>query len=538
MAGSRFQVIACVGGILSEALIFCRGEWDIRSAKIARTYLAIQLASVGLLVASGTSVVTSVFQVAGLTISYLIGLYGSMIAYRLFFHPLRSFPGPLGARVSALWILKQNIPGLTFYRKVPKLHEKYGDFVRTRPRELSICHPDAVIDIHGPRSKVRKGEFYDQQYPYHTLQMTRDPVIHRDKRRIWDKAFSMKALQEYEPRVLEHYQKFFHILTEHSEARTPVNIQHLLEGLGFDISSDLTFGESWNMLGTGEVAPVLKEFIDYKKTVGYVLMLNWIFHSFKILPGIEERIFHWVNEYSKSLEKRGKMTSISADFYTHLSRADNFDKDGPFDAQLAIIAGSDTVSFTMTNIMYVFATRPEWQTKLRAELGFTDSSNAQDKISDQELAANQFLGGFINEVLRFWPAIPSGLQRLTPPEGATIAGRFVPGNINVVIPTYSLHRDERAFLRPKELIPERWFSKPELILRKDSFLPFGYGPYNCTGRPFAYLQLRLLTAMILQRYDISIPAGKETDIQRYEQEQADCFVMHLQPLPLLFTQRK
>jgi tryprostatin B 6-hydroxylase len=64
--------------------------------------------------------------------SLLAGLFTSMITYRLFFHPLKSFAGPIGARVSAFWITKQNIPDMTFYRKLPKLHDQYGDFVRIR----------------------------------------------------------------------------------------------------------------------------------------------------------------------------------------------------------------------------------------------------------------------------------------------------------------------------------------------------------------------------------------------------------------------
>lgn len=134
------------------------------------------------------------------------------------------------------------------------------------------------------------------------------------------------------------------------------------------------------------------------------------------------------------------MTSIAPDFFTHLSQAVLFDKDGPFDAQLAIIAGTDTVAYTMTNIMWMLAQNPEWQSRFRKELGFSDISKSQTVPSDQELASNQLLAGFINEILRLYPPVPTGLQRLTPPEGATIAGRYIPGDMNVIIPTYALHR--------------------------------------------------------------------------------------------------
>lgn len=163
------------------------------------------------------------------------------------------------------------------------------------------------MDIHGPKSKIRKGEFYDQQHPFHTLQMTRDHDIHREKRRIWDKAFSTKAIQNYEPRVMNHFSKFLHILAEHGTLDKDLNVQELLEHLGFDITSDLIFGETWNMMETGVPVPVIKEFVEYKKTVGHILILNWLFHAFKLIPGVEGAVFHWVQKYTLALEKRGKV---------------------------------------------------------------------------------------------------------------------------------------------------------------------------------------------------------------------------------------
>ena len=137
--------------------------------------------------------------------------------------------------------------------------------------------------------------------------MMRDHDIHREKRRIWDKAFSTKALQNYEPLLLKHYAKFLNILTEHSTTGEHLNVQKSLEYLGFDITSDLTFGEPWNMLETGEPVPVVKEFLDYKKVVGHIILVNWMLHVFKIVPGVESAIFHWTREYSSALERRKKV---------------------------------------------------------------------------------------------------------------------------------------------------------------------------------------------------------------------------------------
>ena len=98
--------------------------------------------------------------------------------------------------------------------------------------------------------------------------------------------------------------------------------------------------------------------------------------------------------------------------------------------------------------------------------------------------------------------------------------------------------DSRAFVQPNEFIPERWSTQPDLVLRKDAFVPFGYGAYNCAGRPLAMLQLRMVVAMIFKRFELSFAPGKEAQCQHFIDHQSDCFTLHLEPLPLLLKERE
>lgn len=54
----------------------------------------------------------------------------SITVYRLFFHRLRRFPGPFGARVTKFYNSWHYIGGRN-YQNLDKLHEKYGRVVRT-----------------------------------------------------------------------------------------------------------------------------------------------------------------------------------------------------------------------------------------------------------------------------------------------------------------------------------------------------------------------------------------------------------------------
>ena len=96
---------------------------------------------------------------------------------------------------------------------------------------------------------------------------------------------------------------------------------------------------------------------------------------------------------------------------------------------------SDTVASTLISIFYHLADDPTQTMKLRAELDKVD--NLQDS---DELKSMAHLNGMINEALRLHPALPSGGLRETPPEGLNMAGHFIPGNVTIVAPRYSLGR--------------------------------------------------------------------------------------------------
>jgi hypothetical protein len=63
--------------------------------------------------------------------SFNTGLLTSIVVYRLFFHRCRNFPGPLSAKVSKFHAARLATKDVQYYKELAKMHEQYGDFVRT-----------------------------------------------------------------------------------------------------------------------------------------------------------------------------------------------------------------------------------------------------------------------------------------------------------------------------------------------------------------------------------------------------------------------
>lgn len=139
-------------------------------------------------------------------------------------------------------------------------------------------------------------------------------------------------------------------------------------------------------------------------------------------------------------------------------------------------AHSDTTAATLTCLFYHFAIYPEVYRKLQKEVDeFFATEVTSDDWESSSLGKLQYLQAVIDESLRLFPPVASGLQRQTPPQGVHIGDRFIPGNTIVMTPTYTLCRDPRTFPRGDEFIPERWTTQPELVKDATPNTPFSVG---------------------------------------------------------------
>ena len=131
-------------GVASHLQVFKRGEWERHAPTLAAVFsgalvlsplvpLCIAFAGVGQVPESVRQPVVEAFvTAAAFWIAYFLGLFGSIVRYRLWSHPLKSFPGPTWAKITGFWSIKASVPGFKFPRRVQELHRVHGDFVRIR----------------------------------------------------------------------------------------------------------------------------------------------------------------------------------------------------------------------------------------------------------------------------------------------------------------------------------------------------------------------------------------------------------------------
>ncbi|KAK3987119.1 Tryprostatin B 6-hydroxylase [Cladorrhinum sp. PSN332] len=526
-------LFASASGVAAHVLIFRIGEWDVASPSIFVSYASLFSAAAAVCYAY-LGIPVSEAGIIGLC--HLAGLYLSMLLYRGFFHRLSKYPGPFLARLSNFYITAKSMKKLHIFEEIQHLHAQYGDIVRVGPRELSIASPEAVTAIHGSQSPVSKGPWYTLLEPRTPLFMARDKQEHARRRKIWDRGFTTKALQGYDPRITKAINQMLSVVREHSDQNKPLNVTQWFDFFVFDIMEDLAFNKSSKMLENGKESYIFETIRADMYSIAFFTHLPWLLPFLKRTPLLNNNYLQFWKWIQTQIDERRKNIPDRPDIFSWIleayekgpkTRRDEYNLHG--DAQLIVIAGTDSVAATLTHMFLELAHRPALMKALQTEF------DALPDLSHDNLMTISLLDAVINETMRLHPPVASGTQRVTPPEGMHVGDNYIPGDTIVYVPSYTVFRDPRNFQYPTEFIPERWTTRPELVKNKSVFIPFNIGPYACVGKRLALLEIRRLVGEILWRYDITVAPGHSKEA--WLDGKQDVFTTVSSSLPIIFTER-
>jgi len=166
-------------------------------------------------------------------------------------------------------------------------------------------------------------------------------------------------------------------------------------------------------------------------------------------------------------------------------------------------AGTETTATLLSGLTYYLLINPDTMAKLVSEV--RGAFPSETDITIDALARLPYLNACIEEGLRMYPPISSGLPRLTPEGGAVIANKYIPANVSVSVNHWATYQSTANFLNASHFVPERFLGDPEYA--NDNFgalQPFSVGPRNCIGKNLAYHEMRLLLTMVLVSFDMEL----------------------------------
>ncbi|TEA14427.1 Cytochrome P450 monooxygenase aclL [Colletotrichum sidae] len=473
----------------------------------------------------------------GLATIYTVGF----IIYNLFFHPLRHFPGPLLMRATRATFCYKLIRGTISFDML-ELHDRYGDVVRVAPDELAFADPSAWKVVFGHKSGVGGGggsittaapqTFEKSETFYRPIPgLPRDIITapgpqHAALRRQLSHGFSDKALREQRPVIVKYVDLFIARLKERallaSASHSPllargkddaVNISLWYNYCSFDIIGDLAFGESFGCLENSNYHPWVRTVFDMVK-LGVVFQTanHYWFIRRAIMAILSTEAMHRRRESHREMTMQkvlrrielGKNGPRSDLVEGLLKKKDEWNMtldELESNSSILIIAGSETTATVLAGVTYLLLKNPDKMKRLTDEV--RDSFASEDEINFTSVNKLPYMLACLDETLRMYPPVPTGLPRVVPEGGATIAGHYVPENSIVAIHQWATYHKESNFRDPFGFHPERWLGDPGYADdRREALQPFHLGPRNCLGRNLAYVEMRTMLARVIWNFDM------------------------------------
>ncbi|XP_045848590.1 cytochrome P450 3A12-like isoform X5 [Meles meles] len=337
--------------------------------------------------------------------------------------------------------------------------------------------------------------------------------------------FTSGKIKEMFPIIGQYGDVLVRNLRKEAEKGKPINLKDIFGAYSMDVITSTSFGVNIDSLNNPqdpfvENAKKLFRFEFFDPLLFLILLFPFLTPVFEIfnISVFPKRVTDFFTKSVKRMkESRVKdeqkhrvdflqlmidsQNSKETDTHTALSDLELVAQSMTF-----LFAGYETTSTALSFLAYELATHPDVQQKLQEEIDVTFPSKAPPTYD--ALVQMEYLDMVLNETLRLHP-IGGRLERVCKKD-VEIGGVFIPKGTVVMVPVFTLHRDQDLWPEPEEFHPERFSKKNKDSINPYTYLPFGTGPRNCIGMRFATTSMKLALVKVLQNF--SFKPCKETQI--------------------------
>jgi cytochrome P450 len=110
------------------------------------------------------------------------------------------------------------------------------------------------------------------------------------------------------------------------------------------------------------------------------------------------------------------------------------------DAQVIMIGGTDTIAAAMSHAFYYLARSASLREQIREELAPVFGKTIPGEFAHADVATLTMLNAVLDETMRLHNSVGNSGARCTPPEGMTIDGQYIPGDVTVFVGIHAMHR--------------------------------------------------------------------------------------------------
>ena len=366
--------------------------------------------------------------------------------------------------------------------------------------ELLLFNKDKIFS-----SEQGWGPVLDQLFPRGLM------LLDFDHHRIDRRALSIA----FKPEPMRHYSGALNrgIAREVADWTGPKQFYPAIKKLTLDLAADSFIGLPWGP----EADKINAAFVDMVQAS--VAPIRTPLPFTKMKKGVDGRAF--LVDYFTRETLRRREHGGGQDMFSQFATATR--EDGsllPVDEvvdhmNFLMMAAHDTITSSATSLIYHLAANPAWQEKLREEIfavtGGPEGQGNPRGLDYDDLVKLELTEMAFKESLRMIPPVPSMPRRAL--REFEFGGYRIPAGAMVGINIHWTHHSADYWDNPAVFDPMRFTPEQVRARHKYAWVPFGGGAHMCLGLHFAYMQVKILLAQLLQRYRIEVEAGYNPDWQ-------------------------
>ena len=422
------------------------------------------------------------------------------------FAALQHVPGPPPAR-SRTWRTLQFLkdPRGTIdtlahtYGPVFRRQDAFGwgvTLLGPEANELVLFNKDRIFS-----SKLGWDPVLDQLFPNGLMLMDFDH--HRMHRKTLSVAFKPAPMKAY----LEGLNEGIARTVSRWPSDAPMKFYPAIKDLTLDLAAGSFLGVPWGP----QAREINRAFMDMVLAAVAVVRKPLPFTQMR--KGVKGRAYMSAY-FGREIPKRRGATGD--DIFTQICNAE--DEDGKLLTDQEIIdhmnflmmAAHDTLTSSLTSLVYYLGITPEWQEKLREEVDGVRARHG-DRLPTEALGELELTEMAFKEALRLIPPVPMIPRRAL--KDFEFMGYRIPAGAGVGVNPMYTHMMPEHWPDPQRFDPYRFTTQLSANRHKYAWVPFGGGAHMCLGLHFAYMQAKAFMFRLLSDRRIVLPEGYRTDFQ-------------------------
>ncbi|BAY82336.1 cytochrome P450 [Calothrix parasitica NIES-267] len=403
-----------------------------------------------------------------------------------------------------------------------KYSQKYGDIFSMRLSGIGssviIGNPKAIQELFNQDSKFDIGRANDLAEPLigKNSLMLMDGDRHRRERKLLMPSFHGEKIQVYAEKIIDITEK----IANQWKIGESFIVRSTMQKVSLEIILQVVFG-----LSEGEryeqLKPLLTNWLDMTDSPLRSSMLflpflqkdwgNW--SPWGKMRRLQQQVFDLLQAEieEKRIKIKAQTNNQGNDVLSLMMAVRDENGESMTDEELKdemitiLFAGHETTATALSWAFYQIYQNPDVIEKLQLEL-----KSLGENPNPLEIAKLPYLSAVCQETLRMYPVLPVLFPRIAK-SPVKIAGIEFDAETVFMPSLYLVHYREDLYPDPEQFKPQRFLEKQ---YSPSEYFPFGGGSRRCLGYALALLEIKLVIATVISKYQLASSDDKPVKIQR------------------------